>query len=264
MDFSFANAKEVSSLESVPSDFRGLYEEQDGKFVLSQDEKVKAAVSAVTRLNESLKASRAEAKAARKAGAPVDLSPLASYGISPEEIAANVQAKLEELQTAAAGSKEAKLNLDKIKEDLNRAHAVNLGTKDTKITALRGQLDKILIENTSKSAIAEVGGDAATIEILMPHLSPHIRSVEEDGQYRVFVVEKNGDKRYSGVTGEPLSIKELVAEYKNSDKFGKLFPSEAPSGGGVKPDAGRGLGMRPSSGPLTSNQKIAAGLAKRK
>jgi hypothetical protein len=257
MEFNFAESKEVESLEKVPVDFRALYEEKDGKFFLSQDEKVKSSVSAVMRLNDALKAARAEAK---NKGVKVDLSPLADYGTSPEEIAAGVKAKLDALETAAAGSKEAKLNLDKVKEELSKAHAKDSQVRDGKITALRGQLDKIMIENQAKSAIAEIGGDAATIEILMPHLAPNVKSVEEDGEYKVFVVDKSGDKRYSGSTGEPMSIKELVAEFKGSDKFGKLFPSEAPNGGGVRPGSGEHRGMPPQKGELTANQKIAAGL----
>lgn len=261
MDFSFSDSKEVDSIEKVPADFRSLYEEKDGKFVLSQDDKVKSAVSAVTRLNDALKAARAEAK---KKSVTVDLSPLADYGTSPEEIAAGVKAKIDALETAAAGSKEAKLNLDKVKEEMAKAHAKDSEVRDKKITALKGQLDKLLVQDYAKTSIAELGGDAATIEILMPHIAPKVRTVEEEGEYRVYVVDKAGDKRYSGVTGEPMSIKELVAEFKASEKFGKLFPSAAPSGGGTRPGAGSGKGMPAKQMDLSPNQKIAAGLNKRR
>ena len=260
MDFSFSDSKEVDTLDKVPSDFRSLYEEKEGKFVLSQDEKVKSAVSAVTRLNEALKAARAEAK---KKGTPVDLSPLQDYGTSPEEIAAGVKSKLEALETAAAGSKEAKLNLDKIKEEMSKAHAKDIQGRDGKISALKSQLDKLLITDQAKTAIAELGGDASTIEILMPHILPHVKSIEEEGEIRPYVVDK-GDKRYSGVTAEPMTIKELVEGFKGSDKFGKLFPSTAPSGGGVNPGSGNSRGIPPKKGEMTATQKIQAGIAQMK
>ena len=261
MDFSFSDSKEVDSLDKVPSDFRSLYEEKEGKFVLSQDEKVKSAVSAVTRLNEALKASRLEAK---KKGTPIDLSPLQDYGSSPEEIAAGVKAKLEALETAAAGSKEAKLNLDKVKEELSKAHAKDVQGRDGKISALKGQLDKLLVTDQAKTAISELGGDANTIEILMPHILPHVKSIEEEGEIRPYVVDKGGDKRYSGVTAEPMTIKELVEGFKASDKFGKLFPSAAPSGGGMRPGSGSGNGMPVKKGEMTATEKIQAGISKMK
>ena len=257
MDFSFSDAKVVESLDKVPEDFRGLYEPgEDGKFVLSQDEKVKSAVSAVVKLNEALKISRMEAKGLK--GKVTDLSALSQYGSSVEEIVAGVNAKMEELQAAATGSKDAKLNLDKIKQELAAAHSKDLGVKDKRIEALKGQLDKMLIENVAKSAISELKGDT---ELLMPHLVGHIQSVEEDGEFKVFVVDKDKERRYSGATGQPMTIKELVSEFKASDKFSKLFASEAPSGGGMNPRGGtKPKGMPQQKTELSATEKIAQGL----
>lgn len=258
MDFSFSDAQVVDSLDKVPQDFRGLYVEKEGKFSLdAEDPKVGAAVSAVTRLNEALKAARAEAKAKGKQA--VDLSPLKDWGESPEEAASAIRAKIEELEAAAAGSKEAKLNLDKVKEELSKAHAKELSARDQKLSGYKAQLDKVLVENEAKSAIASMRGD---VELLMPHLVNQVRPIEEDGEYRVYVVDKAGDKRYSGVTGQPMTIAELVSEFKASEKFGKLFESEAPSGGGIKPQPRSST--QPASRTLSSVEKISAGLSERK
>lgn len=261
MEFSFSDSKTVKSLDQVPEDFRGLYEPgEDGTFSLSQAENVRSAVSAVVKLNEALKIARMEAKGLK--GKVTDLSALSQYGSSVEEIVAGVNAKMEELQTAASGSKDAKLNLDKVKQELAAAHAKDLSVKDKRIEALKGQLDKLMIENVAKSTISELKGDT---DLLMPHLVGHIKSVEEDGEFKVFVVDKDGERRYSGSTGQPMTIKELVSEFKASEKFSKLFSSEAPSGGGMNP---RGS-TRPNKGlpqgkiELSSNQKISAGLKAR-
>ena len=257
MEFSFAESATVDSIEKVPEDFRPMYEDSgDGKFSLSKDEKVVSAVKAITRFQGALKASRAEAKGKTT----IDLSPLSEYGTSPEEILSAVNAKMELLETAAAGSKEAKLNVDKVKEDLGKAHAIQLGQKDLKVTAYKAQLDRLLISNVAQAAISELKGDA---ELLMPHLVGHIQSVEEDGQFKVFVVDKEKNKRFSGVTAEPMTIKELVAEFKGSDKFAKLFESEAPSGGGIRPGSTHGTkGLQKDPAKKSSIEKIAGGLDK--
>lgn len=256
MDFSFTETTEVDDLAKVPEDFRPLYQDSgDGKHVLAEN--MKPVTGAITRFQAALKAARAEAKSKTT----VDLTPLADFGTSPEEILSSFNAKVETLQTAAAGSKEAKLNLDKIKEDLGKAHAIQLGQKDLKVDAYKRQLDSLLISNVAQGAIAELKGDS---ELLMPHLVKHIQSVEEDGQFKVFVVDKDKNKRFSGVTAEPMSIKELVSEFKGSDKFAKLFESEAPSGGGIRPGSTQqGHGSK-KGGALTSNEKIAQGLNKLK
>lgn len=262
MDFSFADSATVDSIEKVPEDFRPMYEDSgDGKFTLSKDEKVTSAVKAITRFQGALKASRAEAKGKTT----IDLSPLVDYGTSPEEILAGVNAKIELLETAAAGSKDAKLNVDKVKEDLGKAHAIQLSQKDMKITAYKSQLDRLMINNVAQSAIDGLKGDA---ELLMPHLVGHIQSVEEDGQFKVFVVDQEKNKRFSGVTAEPMTIKELVAEFKASDKFSKLFESESPSGGGKQPGSSLGTGQnrlgKDPNAKRSSTEKIAQGLNKLK
>ena len=259
MDFSFTDSSVVDSLDKVPEDFRPLYEDSgDGKYKLTDDPKVKSATTAITRFQTALAAARSDAKKVQAKA--VDLSPLADFGTSPEEIKASIDAKLEELTSAAAGSKEAKLNLDKIKEDLNKAHAIQTQQKDLKVQAYKAQLDKLLIENVAKSAITELKGDQ---ELLMPHLAGHIQSVEEDGQFKVFVVDKEKNKRFSGVTAEPMTIKELVAEFKASDRYSKLFESEAPSGGGMRPGATmQGARNLKPKAEMSANEKIAAGLNK--
>jgi hypothetical protein len=258
MEFSFTEATEVESIDKVPEDFRPLYQESgDGKYVLADN--LKPVTGAITRFQAALKAARAEAKGKTT----IDLSPLQDYGTSPEEILSSVNAKIELLETAAAGSKEAKLNVDKVKEDLGKAHAIQLSQKEAKVEAYKKQLDKLLINNVAQSAIAELKGDA---DLLMPHLIGHIQSVEEDGQFKVFVVDQDKNKRFSGVTAEPMTIKELVQEFKASQKFARLFESEAPSGGGLRPGStgqANRLGRDPNA-KLSATEKIAKGLGQAK
>lgn len=257
MEFLFTDNVEVDSIEKVPQDFRGLYKEVDGKFKLGSDDPgVASAVAAVIRMTQALKAERAASKAAKEKA--VDLSPLQEFGTSPEEIATSVKTKLEELQGQLAGGQAAKMNLEKIKEDLGKAHAMELKSRDVKFEALKGQLYNILVENTAKSAIAESKGD---IELLMPFVSRNVKAVEENGEYKVYVVDGSGDVRYSGVTGQPMSINELVREMKTNERYARLFDSEAPSGGGFVPGQVRPLNKSTKT-TLTSTEKIAQGLSK--
>lgn len=261
MDFVFSENKEVATLDKVPTDFQGLYKESDGKFVLdTENAATKSAVSAITRLNEALKASRAEAKNFK--GQKIDLSPLSEFGTSPEEILAGFKSQVEELESKLQGNKEAKLNLDKIKEDLAKAHLKDMQTKDGQLDTMSKQLDKVMVDSVAKSAIVESKGD---VELLLPFVTKQVKNVKgEDGEFRVFVVDVAGDKRFSGVTGEAMSINELVVEMKGSDKFAKLFTSEQKSGGGMPPGASqKPLGtQKPSQGDLSSMDKITQGLAK--
>lgn len=252
MDFEFT---EVESLEKVPEQFRGIYTEgQDGKYVVGEN--YKGVVEAVSGLNKSLKAARAEAKAKT----PVDLSPLADYGKTPEEIKTAFATKQKELEDQIAGkSGEAKLNLEKIREEMAAAHAKDLEKAKTRGDALQNQLYGLLVKNTATSAIAEEKGD---IELLMPFIQNQVKVIEEDGEFKAFVVDASGDRRYSGVTGQPMTVKELVKEMKANEKYGRLFESDNPEGGGGMPPRGGQRPPQPKGKVLSANEKIAAGLNK--
>jgi len=256
MKFDFATNQTVDSIESVPQDFRGLYTEADGKYSLKSDDAgVQSAVAAVVRLNEALNKSRGEVKTLKSG--QVDLTPLSDYGSTPEEIAQAVADKVKTFEDELAKGEGAKLNLDKIKEDLAKAHANDLKSKDTRIEALTGQLYGMMVETAATSAIAAEKGD---VELLMPFIKKQVAPVEEDGKFKVFVVDSDNERRYSGTTGVPMTIKELVAEMKGQEKYGKLFESETPSGPGFKPGARKT--MQTPGKELTSVQKISAGLSK--
>ena len=252
MEFDFS--AEVESVDKVPEPFRPFYAQNaEGKFALSPD--YTGAAQAIVGLNRSLKAARAEAKA--KGGQIVDLSPLADFGQTPEEIKAAIQARLDEAQAEVAKGSQAKLNLDKIKQDLAEAHSRELGKYQTRSQALEQQLYGVLVENAAVSAISELKGMP---ELLMPFVKTQVKVKDENGSFTAYVVDAQGDQRYSGITGQPMTIKELVAEFKANEKFGRLFESEAPSGGGTQPGP-RTTGIRIPPAQMSSTDKISAGLA---
>lgn len=250
MDFEFT---EVESLDKVPEQFRPIYAEtEEGKYAPSED--YKGVVEAVTGLNKSLKAARAEAKNKKE----VDLSPLQDFGQDPSEIKQNIDSKMKELQDELAKGGDAKLNLEKVREELAQGHKKELEKYQTRAEALQNQLYRQLGENEARSSIVDLKGDP---ELLMPFVLQQLKPVEEDGEYKVYVVDAAGDRRYSGVTGQPMTPKELVAEMKANEKYGRLFESEAPAGGGMPPGSGN-RAPAPKGKTLSANEKIAAGLNK--
>jgi len=249
------NFDEVESLDTVPEPFRPLYAQNDGgKFSVNPE--YKSLADTYIGLNRSLKAARAEAKA--KGTQVVDLSPLSEFGTTPDEIKTTVQTKLEELQAELAKGGQAKLNLDKIKQDLAEAHSKELTKQQTRAQALETQLYSVLVENEATLAVAELKGIP---ELLMPFIKNQVKVKDEGGRFAAFIVDNQGDQRYSGITGQPMTIKELVAEMKANEKFGRLFESDVQGGGGKPPVQNPG-GYKPPAKILSANDKISAGLNK--
>lgn len=253
MDFDFS--KPYDSAEAIPADFRGLFAQgDDGKFALrAEDEGVKAAVAAIGRLNGALKAERAQHKETK--GRAVDLSPLSEFGQDPASIAAAIKARVEEL-TAAGGSK---VNVEKIKQELQQAHQKALDAASERGKKLEGQLREIIVLRDAVSALSEAG--AIDAELALPHVIRQVTTLEEDGVYRAFVVDAQGDRRYSPTTGQPMGIRELVQEMKASEKFQPLFKSEARRGADTRPGASRqAVPTGAQRDQLSPTQKIALGL----
>lgn len=252
MEFEFVPVEKV---ETVPEQFRGLYSPtDDGKFDV--DPKFKPVADALVGFNRTTKQLRQDLKTKTN---PIDLSPLAEFGDSPAAIREAINTKIEEL-TTAGGKDAAKIaaQLESQKNGLLTAHQRELQARDTRATALQNQLYGLMVENAATSAVAELKG---VPELLMPFIKQQVKVSEADGQFVVNVLDASGEPRY-GATGQLMTIKELVAEMKANEKYGRLFESEAGGGGGTPPGGTRRLPQQQGK-PQTSAEKIAAGLAAR-
>lgn len=251
MDFDFSP---VESLDKVPAQFQKLYADkpgEDGKFAVNPDyNPVAEALNGFNRSNKTLREQLKNNK-------PVDLSPLAEFGDSPEAIKEAIAARLAEA-TSTKNPDVAK-QIEGVKAGLTEAHKKELEKHQTRAQALQGQLYGLMVENEATAAVAELKG---VPELLLPFIKAQVSVAEEDGRLTVQVKDAKGEVRY-GATGQPMTIKELVAEMKAQEKYGRLFESEAPAGGGKPPGSGRQTPVRQTGKELTSAEKIAQGLANR-
>lgn len=252
MDFEFPES--VETIDKVPETFRSLYVQGENGFNLNAE--FKGVATAVTGLNTALRASRAEARDAK--GRAIDLTPLKEFGASPAEILENFNTQLTALNDKAAQSKG--IDPEKIRADLSKGFDKEREQLTTRNNALQGQLYKLLVENAATNAIVEAKG---VPELLMPFVQRQTKTVEEDNEFKVYVTDPQGDVRYSGVTGQPMTVKELVNEMKADQRFGRLFESESASGGGTPPASGSRR-PAPAGRELTPNEKISQGLSRRR
>jgi hypothetical protein len=106
------------------------------------------------------------------------------------------------------------------------------------VKALNGVVERYLIDAQATAAIAEAKGVPA---LLLPHVKQAVKVVEEDGDYKVRVVDAAGNPRVNA-KGEYLSIADLVSEMRQSEVFGRAFEGTGHSGSG----AGQGSGFQGS------------------
>lgn len=253
MEFDFAANAEVDDVQLVPEQFRGAYVQNGDKFVIADP--YKPFTSLVTGLAGSLKASRAEAKTA-KGAAKVDLAPLAAFGTTPAEIAEKVNSQITELTEKLNSGQ--KLDPEKMRADIAKSFQTQIAEKDQTIASMNKSLNTHLVSSEATRAIAENKG---VPDLLLPHIERQVKVVVENGTYKSVVVDKDGDTRISGTTGQPMTISELVKEMKATTTFGRAFESEAAQGTGTRP--GVKTPVSPTgrnAATLTSLEKIEAGL----
>lgn len=245
MDFLFGD---VDNLDAVPEQFRPLYAKgDDNKFKLQ--EQFKGVGDAVLGLNKALKSERENSKKRPT----VDLTPLAEYGDSVDTILAGFKAKLKGLEDQGG-----KVNVEKLKQEFDVAHKGEVTKHQNRAQALQTQLYGLLVDNAATLAIVDAKG---VPELLLPHIQRQVKVTEDNGKFQVLVVDDQGDQRFNSVTGQAMTIKDLVAEMKSHKLYGRAFESEAPSGSGKEPGSGK-TPPAPKGAPMTSVDKIAAGLAK--
>lgn len=252
MEFDFSPQ---SSLDTVPEQFRPMYGTEvgdDGKYAVNP---VFAGVAtAINGFNKTTKTLRQQLKSAA-----VDLSPLAEYGSTPDEILTGFQTALQTLKEGAKGKgEEVQKQIESMKEALKAGHAKELGVKDQRIEGLQSQLYQLLVRDAANGAISKEDGIP---DLLLPFVERQIKVSEADGKFSVNVVDDSGEIRY-GNTGGPMTVSELVQEMKTKEMYLPLFKSPGRSGSDTRP----GSTIRqplPGNRELSANEKIAQGLNKR-
>ena len=258
MEFEFLKNPTVDSIDKVPEQFRGLYAEGEGGYVLNDS--FKGTAGAIDGLNKSLKAARRDADEAKR-NRP-DLSGFAAVGqlLGLEgDDASSAEALRQAVERVIGESKDGKVNWDKMKKDLERGFQTQLQGKDGELQNMSKTLQKYLVTTAAVQAIA---GHKGVPELLLPHIQAKTKVIKEGEEYVVRVVDESGDPR-GNASGGFMTVEDLVKEMKASPTFGRAFESEAPSGSGVKPGVTQGK-PNPQKRNLSPTEKIAAGLAKRR
>lgn len=256
----------VDSLDSVPEQFRTLYEEKEGKFTISAG--AKGIVDAYNGQTAALTKSRADLKkandesASRRVTQKAVADKLAELGIEvadAEDPLASLGAFVTDLQTKGKGGNELKVNMEKVKADADRRVAEVTASADAKNTAMQRTLEKHLIGREAATALAKHKGNP---DLLLDKIIGRAKVVQEGEEFVVRVVDEAGDFRTNGAGGF-LDIDGLVQDYKRAPTYAVAFASEAKGGNDTNAQGQqRRHQTQVQSGDKSSVDKIASGLGK--
>tara|TARA_R110002051_G_scaffold22502_5_gene58174 strand:+ start:1365 stop:2132 length:768 start_codon:yes stop_codon:yes gene_type:complete len=218
----------LDTIDDAPEALREHYTEQDGKFVLAVEAVGGYALEDVSGLKSALGKERTRAeKLERDVVAFKDLDPAK---------ARTALAELEELKAldpAKEADKIANTKFEAAKAQLLEKHNADLTERDGRIKTLNGAVDGLVREQRATAAIAEAKG---AVDLLLPHVLRFTRTVEKDGKFSVEVIDADGNCRIGDSKGSPMTIKDLVAEMRGSETFGRAFDGDGQSGSGKQQD----------------------------
>ena len=215
----------VDSIDTIPEAQRSLYKELNGKFTLDVE-----GYEDPIGLKSALQAERQNAKTATQQAAAWK-----ALGKTPEEIQSLVEAQAQAERDKLTKGGE----WDKLKQQMADQHKTELVQKDARIGSLTKSLEARLIDADATAAIAASKGVPA---LLLPHVRAAVKVIEDNGEFKVQVVDPAGNPRVNG-KGEFLSIADLVGEMRQSEVFGRAFEATGITGGGA-PGGGGGGGAK--------------------
>ena len=261
--YDFGKNKTVANLDKVPDNIKPFYEKEDAEaedsqFVLKQNDPVVAAAVGIITSQQAI-----VVKERRNKGTAVDLTPLAAYGSTVEEIVAGVDKEKATLTTQIAdGGASVAKQIEDMKREMHTAHGAVVETKDKEIVNLTGQLDEHMLDTEITAASLNFPGLNPKLIAPFARQRMSIDVNEESGKRRVVVLDAGGEVKFSmDRPGEKASATELLEEMSKNASYQQLFPAKNKQGSDLHPN-NHSSNRTDKGGPKTAAEKISAGVGR--
>lgn len=241
----------VEKLDDIAEPLREHYragaadEGMEGKFVLAVDTVGGYALENV----DGLKSALGKERTARER---LERDVVRFKDIDPDK-ARDALAKLQELgeiDPAKEADKLANTKFEAAKTQLLEKHGQELAGRDERIGKLNGAVDKLVRKAAAATALAEAKG---SVDLLLPHVLASTRVKEtDDGEFVVEVIDDKGNVRIGDAKGSPMTIEGLVAEMRQSERYGRAFEADGHDGQGKRPD---GAPPSPTKGAIDGSRQ---------
>lgn len=198
----------------------------------------------VTGLTSALSAVRTEVRDLKKKTKPLE-------GLDDD---ADVDAIIAAGRAAIDAQKSGKPlpEVESVKSQLTAAHTKEVNKLNEQIAGMTDTLNEVLIANEVRAASGDetLKGNAT---LLLPHIEKEAKVVAvKDGDKTKFVAQLLGPDRQPRIntkTGNPITIKERLAEMRALPEYSDAFKGTGMSGSDTPPDGGSGTPTPPRTGP---------------
>lgn len=256
MTFIFGQNETVANLDAVDENLRPFYikNEEDETYVIKPE--LVEVTKAWDGINNANVAIRKENKGLK--GGKVDLSSLADYGSTPEEILESFTNRTKQMSDALE-KKDGYVNPEKIRVEMKKAHTAELEAEQKRADSYKAQLYDTLVKNEAMKAISEHKGNA---KLLLKFVTEQITMKDIDGKLEPWVMDEDGDRKMGGA-GSYMTVPELVKSMKGNKDYAALFDADVNGGSGPPNNRSNSGGPPPKGGKLSPAQRLQTALDKR-
>jgi hypothetical protein len=215
--------KLYDSTDAVPEALRATaLETKDGKFAVDEPSE-NADLTGLKTKNADL---MTKLKAAQARAAIIG-------DRTPEEVQADLDlaVKFKEDKARAEG------NFEQLKKQLVDQHTNELTKTTARTKKVEGKLYDVLAKREAEAAITAAGGIP---KVLLPHILPFIKVTEQDDDFSAQVVDAKGNPRIADGQATPMTIAQLVEQFKADETFGVAFAASGAAGSGARNAVGAG------------------------
>lgn len=247
----------IEDINSVDESHRSLYVEKDGLYQLDVEPVTKVGDREVYISLEDTSGLRKGFQTAQSRIREME-SRVDQWGdMKPDEI----KQALNELETLKASSGDLDEKAVKLAESRVNQVAAQFKSErevlENRTKVLEGNLRTTLIDNQIANAILKSGGEEATVQMMARHIADHVDMREVNGKYLAEVIDpKTGDVRIGDSNGNPMSIDQLIKEFKESDTWGKAWPGTGRAGMGSQDSKRKGPAGKTKKSQFTWSEKM--------
>lgn len=155
-------------------------------------------------------------------------------GINPEE----VRKLKDEAEKSEREKQEKAGNWDSLKIQMQEKHGKEIKEKDDRIAFLYKAVETHLVDSKLTRALAEAKGSA---HLLLHPLKQHVGVYEENDQILARVIDPGTNTpRIGDASGKPMTMEQLVAEFKENDIYAQAFEATGTGGSGAPANGSKG------------------------
>lgn len=149
---------------------------------------------------------------------------------TPEELSELVERAESSAENTGMDDEAIAKKLEKQRKELERKFQADIQAKEQELQAMNKKIEETVLVSQAREVISKFDG---VPDLLLDAVRKSTKVVEQNGSYRVAVVDEDGDYAF-GNSGEYMTLEEYVKGLRDHEVYGMAFRAPKQQGAGVR------------------------------